>query len=547
MAKGQHKHLDSTHSTLFSNWAPEKKKKAPARQRVQVKVVLKSRNAMDALDIPRHLSFEERREQFAKHIGTRDEHIQAIRRFARKYRLRIEDVNADVGIITLSGTVRAMNKAFKVDLHHHEVEHHKTRETHVLLGHEGKASIPEEMHDFVEGIIGLNNPRATHQMPATPDSIQICAAKGVTSAWFARHYKFPEKYRGKGQRIGIISCGGGFDPKDFMIYFKKAGIKSPPKINYVSLNGAGNTAGLNPSADYELYTDCCVAACAAPEAKITVCNVENSIIGFAEGMKYFAARGARSPQVISYSWGASEHTYTQSDINGVNRKLQYATQVNQISIFCATGDFGSTNAVQNGAQTKLAVQYPAASPWVTSCGGTMFEMTGKGKVRKEIAWNAIYLYDMLIHNASGGGFSRMQKRPRYQKHALHSKDYPKWSRNQRGIPDVSAHANVTPDNLCYWILVRGINWVSGGTSAAAPLWAALTVRLNEALQTRIGFFNPLLYQMADSGAIRSIDEGNNAMPNGPASWDSCQGWDPCTGLGVPNGDLMLKWLKKNLK
>jgi kumamolisin len=80
------------------------------------------------------------------------------------------------------------------------------------------------------------------------------------------------------------------------------------------------------------------------------------------------------------------------------------------------------------------------------------------------------------------------------------------------------------------------------------LLAALVARLNEALDAKIGYFNPLLYDMADSKAIKSITEGNNSMPDGPDAWQaSKQGWDPCTGLGVPNGEEMLKWLKKNLK
>ena len=349
----------------------------------------------------------------------------------------------------------------------------------------------------------------------------------MTSEWFANYYKFPKEYHGKGQHIAIISCGGGYNPADFAVYFKKAGIKKPPKIKFVALGDSGNDAGVNPSADYELYTDCLVAACAAQEASITVCSVENSIYGFAEGIKYLSKLKRNRPHTISYSWGASETTYSDSDIEGVNRKLQYATQVSQISVFCATGDFGSTNS-KDKKPAKLTVQYPASSPWVTACGGTMFQLTSTGKVKKEVGWNSIYLYDMLIQNASGGGFSQYQTKPQYQKQTVLAKDYPRKFSKQRGIPDVSAH--------------------SGGTSAVAPLWAALTARLNQALNTRIGFFNPLLYDMADSGAIRSITEGNNSMPNGPDSWHCTKvGWDPCTGLGVPNGEKMLKWLQKNLK
>jgi kumamolisin len=374
----------------------------------------------------------------------------------------------------------------------------------------------------------------------------VCAAKGVSSSWFAEYYKFPKTFKGKGQHIAIISCGGGYDPKDFLIYFRKAGIRNPPKIKFISLDGMGNPGGTSMSADYELYTDCLVAGCAAPEATITVCAVENSIYGFAAGITYLSTLKRNRPHAISYSWGSSETEYSASDIEGVNRKLQYAAQVSQISVFCSTGDFGSTNSSDN-KPAKLAVQFPASSPWITACGGTMFELTSTGKVRKEVAWKAIYLYDMLIQNASGGGFSVMNSRPSYQNNIIQRKNYPRKYRSGRGVPDIAAHANVTPDNLCYWVYIQGQNWMTGGTSAVAPLMAALTVRLNEALGLRIGFINPYLYEMAGSRAIKPVTEGNNSMPNGPDAWEAGPSWDPCTGLGVPNGEAMLRWLKKRLQ
>jgi kumamolisin len=154
---------------------------------------------------------------------------------------------------------------------------------------------------------------------------------------------------------------------------------------------------------------------------------------------------------------------------------------------------------------------------------------------------------MLITNASGGGFSLSNKRPDYQKDIIASDEYPGKYKRSRGIPDVAGHANISPNSIAYWIFLHGENWLTGGTSAVAPLWAALVARLNQALGKRIGFFNPLLYQMAGSSALKEITEGSNALPGGPPQWEAKPGWNPCTGLGVPHGENMLKWLKKNFK
>ena len=76
----------------------------------------------------------------------------------------------------------------------------------------------------------------------------------------------------------------------------------------------------------------------------------------------------------------------------------------------------------------------------------------------------------------------------------------------------------------------------GGTSAAAPMWSSLIARLNQGLKARCGFLNPVLYGKFSNGVLRDITVGNNgAYSAGP-------GWDPCTGLGSPNGDQILRAL-----
>jgi kumamolisin len=82
--------------------------------------------------------------------------------------------------------------------------------------------------------------------------------------------------------------------------------------------------------------------------------------------------------------------------------------------------------------------------------------------------------------------------------------------------------------------VDGQNTVIGGTSAVAPLWAGLTALLNQKLGKPLGFVNPALYSLSSSsGAFSDITSGNN---NG---FNAGPGWDPCTGLGRPDGAKLL--------
>jgi kumamolisin len=75
----------------------------------------------------------------------------------------------------------------------------------------------------------------------------------------------------------------------------------------------------------------------------------------------------------------------------------------------------------------------------------------------------------------------------------------------------------------------------GGTSAVAPLYAALIAQLNENLGTRCGFLNPFLYAHRD--VCHDITKGTNG------AFKAQSGWDPTTGSGSINGKALLKKLQ----
>jgi kumamolisin len=85
--------------------------------------------------------------------------------------------------------------------------------------------------------------------------------------------------------------------------------------------------------------------------------------------------------------------------------------------------------------------------------------------------------------------------------------------------------------------------VIGGTSAVAPLWAALVCRLSQAVGARLGLLQPKLYDDAQPGkaaaGFRDITEGDNG------AYQAAAGWDPCTGLGSPDGEALLELLRQH--
>ena len=80
----------------------------------------------------------------------------------------------------------------------------------------------------------------------------------------------------------------------------------------------------------------------------------------------------------------------------------------------------------------------------------------------------------------------------------------------------------------------------GGTSAVAPLWAALVALLNQQLGTPVGFLNPKLYPLGEK-VFHDITSGNND-DSGLGYYSAGPDWDACTGLGSPNGTALLNAL-----
>ncbi|MBX9687549.1 MAG: hypothetical protein K2X27_12655, partial [Candidatus Obscuribacterales bacterium] len=106
----------------------------------------------------------------------------------------------------------------------------------------------------------------------------------------------------------------------------------------------------------------------------------------------------------------------------------------------------------------------------------------------------------------------------------------------RGVPDVAGNADPVTG---YRIRVGGSDSIIGGTSAVSPLYAGLSLRLNEALGPTkpVGFMNPFLYKNGMAGTapfFNDITSGhNNGYSTGPT-------WDAVTGWGSLNGEKLLK-------
>jgi kumamolisin len=228
--------------------------------------------------------------------------------------------------------------------------------------------------------------------------------------------------------------------------------------------------------------------------------------------------------VVSCSWGDEETQFTPQWMDLADELFQMAALAG-ITLCYSSGDDG--DGTRDGGEP--CAHFPASSPHVLACGGTLASL--RGTRLHEIVWSQRFANQLL---ESGGGVSGHFARPAWQASARVPKrpQGKKGGRQHgRGLPDVAAKADFQPG---YDVRVVGFDGpLGGGTSAAAPLWAALVARLNEAIGARCGHLTPLLYARRFRGSTRDIVKGSNGV------FSARPGWDACTGWGSPRGRRLL--------
>jgi kumamolisin len=282
------------------------------------------------------------------------------------------------------------------------------------------------------------------------------------------------------------------------------------------VNQANNRPTTAHSLDGAVTQDIEVAAAVAPGVTIALYIAPNTARGFQDALSTAIHDQLNKPSVLSIGWGNSEANWTAQSMENFHQMAQEAALLG-ITIVAASGDNGSSNGINDG---KNHVDFPASCPHVLAVGGTRL-MASNGSIEDETAWS-----DGPNGGATGGGFSTVFQRPMWQAAVV--------TQSGRGVPDVAGNAD--PDTG-YNILVDGQHEMVGGTSSVVPLWAGLIVVLNQKLNRRLGFVNPLLYNIDQQQGFRDITIGNNG------AYTSTYGWDCLTGLGSPLGAQLLQALQ----
>ena len=456
--------------------------------------------------------------------------LDKVEEFAQKHNLLVVHRSAAERAIVLKGALGDLLDAFPAQL---SMYHHSNG---TYRGRVGEIKVPQELDGIVTGVFGYD----THPKHRAPHRRKNGlngpgGQNGVAATDFAKRYNFPTALNGTaldgtGQTVAIIELGGGFRNSDLTLFFKEIGVPTPT-VTSISVDHAGNAPSTPDSADGEVMLDIEVAGAVAPKARFAIYYGPNrGDKGFLDAISAAVHDRQRKPSVISISWGGPESTADQQSIDAFH-ELFVAAAALGITICAASGDHGTADLDAADWDGKIHVDHPSVDPMVIACGGTQIDGSNQDEV-----WNDGTPFDINSQDgggwASGGGISELFALPSYQANAKvpNSLDNGKPG---RGVPDIAMSATN------YFTRVDTFEGASGGTSAVAPLMAALVARLNQAKKKNVGFLNPFLYSNVAKGVVHDVTKGTNAITNTVKGYDAGTGWDACTGLGTPDGTAIL--------
>ena len=319
---------------------------------------------------------------------------------------------------------------------------------------------------------------------------------------------------GAGQNLGLFEYEGT-DLADLTTYFKNAKQTNNVPVTLLSTDGT-STACLDTRKggdcdDTEQTLDMTQAIGMAPGLSSLVMYVGSTDTAIISAMTTHSPL----PTTIGCSWG-----WTPDDPTTLDPYFEKMAAQGQ-TFFAASGD-SSTWSKSNEA-------WPADDAYVISVGGTdLTTSSAAGPWKSETAWVD-----------SGGGISPDKIAiPAWQKLSGVITSTNKGSTTYRNGPDVSANANFTFYTCADQTACLANEY--GGTSFAAPMWAAFIALVNQQAVanggSRVGSFNATIYPQNLTSTYATDFHDITSGKSG--SYSAVTGYDLVTGWGSPKAALI---------
>lgn len=444
-------------------------------------------------------------------------------------------------------------------------------------------------------------PTSLSNMRVEPRAAPEAAAAGnppglLTVTDFAARYNVDPLYQqgitGAGRTLGIVTLAS-FTPSDAFVYwnfFLNLPV-DPNRLAVFDIDG-GPGAPNDAAGSSETTLDVEQAGGVAPGAKIVVYQAPNTDQGYLDA--FAAAVQANQADTISTSWGMWEGldllTGQSQFFAQAMHELFVEAALQGQSLFAAAGDFGAYDTFNAFAPLPptafsfpLSVDFPASDTAITAGGGTTLPVTlSSGSLTITVPTERVWSWDYLLPlcNAleedpiscgifpvgGGGGVSVFSPVPFYQfatagvrtsepgQVLIFEAATPPETLfvfpakfHGRNVPDVVFNADPVTGYLIVYTSSQtglGVQTSMGGASFVAPQLNGVTALLAQNAGHRLGFLNPLLYNL---GRL-SIGQNPNAVLNTIADGDNWfysgrHGYSPAAGLGTLNAANLAKATK----
>jgi subtilase family serine protease len=361
---------------------------------------------------------------------------------------------------------------------------------------------------------------------------------------------FSKGIEGQGQTIVIVDAFGSPSiASDLRTFDSQEGLPNPPSFRVITPEGSITT---NPSTCTSVYSPTGPDLCSdyygwtdetsldvewshamAPKANILLVETPETETEGIYGLPQMVAAenyvvDHHLGDVITQSFGATEQSFTSpSEIYSLRSAYLNAEQQG-VTVLAASGDQGSTDYLCDPTSgcanpdnvfccsSRRAIDWPSSDPLVTAVGGTQLHLTDEGaRTSPDSVWNDLsstvgVTGPVYTWGAGGGGHSTVFPRPQFQNGVAGVVG------DSRGTPDIAMSAAVngavdfydtTDPDVAGWGIV-------GGTSEASPLFSGIVALADQKAGHSLGYLNPALYAMAQSGApdgIVPITQGSNTF------------------------------------
>ncbi len=503
--------------------------------------------------------------EFAKKFGASRSTLRAVESYFRKFHMAYRGPWNDHLVLEVRGTINDAQEALRVTFHESKVgdlgEYPEADQlpsfppwiaNHIVavVGIFPNGTIPAIRHPITEHrtyslvrrVSSKGNVRSKNEAPSqnlTPKNLPTasCATAKVQASQqgaylpsaIAQLYGMDPFYRRGDFGKGVVAAFPEFtQPTSPNTSFTPSLEKyfscfSIPRnaISYDEVSGGSGNHSINNLEEVSLDVENFLSL--APKAKVIVYSSTqaNSDLMF---MKMVSQN--RAGLIVS-SWGSCEDNTYAADLQAENLAFLEAAAQGQ-SVMSAAGDDGSADCWSSGHNTSLSVDDPASQPWVTGVGGVQYQ--GNLETAAPSVWN-----DPNYSGGSGGGVSAIWPMPSYQQpiyrndpEAVNNCSNP---HGCRLVPDVSTLGEG------FLVHTPAYGWdVIGGTSGSTPIFASGIALMESIDMHRLGFLNPLLYDLyqRDKKTFVDVTRGNNDYHhvNG-GLFHAMVGYDVTSGLGTP--------------